>query len=149
MPNPAGRNKTPYSFPKAERICRKADLQQLFSRPRKHFSHPLVVLTFLRPSLVGESPLQMVAVAPKKKFRKAVARNQIKRRVKEVFRLQKEMLKAHIPENATLLMSISIVTPKIPNHHETMQGFHRLLNKSVLPYLAEHSSFEAHDAHSS
>lgn len=149
MPNPAEKNKSIHSFTKAERICRKADLQLLFSRSRKHFSHPLVVLTALRPSRPGEATLQMVAVAPKKKFRKAVSRNQIKRRLKEVFRLQKQTLWPHVPENVTLLISLSIVTPQIPNHRETMQGFHRLLNKSVLPYLAEHSSLDAHDAHSS
>ncbi len=149
MPNPAPRNNSPYSFPKAERICRKADLQLLFSQSRKHFSHPLVVLTCLRPALPGESQVQMVAVAPKKKFRRAVVRNQIKRRLKEVFRLQKGEIFPCVPENTTLLISLSIVTSQIPLHLETMQGFRRLLNKSVLPYLAEQSSIAPHDAHSS
>lgn len=80
-----------YTLPKSERISRKLILDKLFVDGKSFVVYPLrvVYLTCLEQQEV--SAAMMVSVS-KRKFKRAVKRNYIKRRVREAYRLNKHKL---------------------------------------------------------
>lgn len=78
-----------FGFSKAERLTGKKKTEELFRNGSSIFLHP-----FLLKSLkVEDTPQFRVLIAvPKKKIKRAVDRNLIKRRIREVYRLNKQLL---------------------------------------------------------
>ena len=78
-----------YKFPKSEKLKLKKDIEQLFNSGNKAFQYPLTVI-FLPYECSG---LNLCGVSvPKKKFKKAVDRNRIKRQIREAYRLNKHKI---------------------------------------------------------
>lgn len=79
-----------FTFGKAYRLCSKKDIETLYREGRDVKSFPF----YLKYSIgaVKNVPFQIVLVVPKKKFRKATTRNQIRRYIREAIRLEKNML---------------------------------------------------------
>jgi len=80
-----------YTLPKSERISRKHILDKLFVDGKSFVVYPLrvVYLTCLEQQ---EEPAAMMVSVSKRKFKRAVKRNYIKRRVREAYRLNKHRL---------------------------------------------------------
>lgn len=73
---------------KNERVSRKSVIDRLFLEGKSFVVYPLRVVYLVNvPEQIAEQAI-MVSVS-KKKFKRAVKRNYIKRRVKEAYRLQK------------------------------------------------------------
>lgn len=138
--NPVEKNKPDFSLPKSVRIRRNKDLELLFGTGRRFFSHPIVCMVVFRPAVPGEPRLQVLFMAPKRRYRKAVSRNAAKRRLREVFRRSAPEILPQIPDNLTMLISLSPAGEKIPAFHETFSAFSRLLKRMVFPYLVSVSS---------
>ena len=77
-----------YTFKKEERLCSKKVLTDLFSSGSSFLIYPFRVV-HMRQSLPPHVPAQVVISAPKRRFKHAVDRNLIKRRIREVYRLNK------------------------------------------------------------
>lgn len=76
------------SFPKEERLRSKKQIQRLFDKGEKFHISPIQVL-YYAPGLVLERGVQILVGAPKKRFRKAVERNKVKRLLREAYRLER------------------------------------------------------------
>ncbi len=85
-------NTNSYSLPKSERISRKSIIDKLFAKGGQSFVvYPLRVVYI---TSVGEQDAEsaiLISVS-KKRFKRAVKRNYIKRRIKEAYRLNKHKL---------------------------------------------------------
>lgn len=79
-----------YTFKKEERLCNKRLIDGLFHSGSSFLCYPYKVSWMLAD--VGPMPAQVVFGAPKKRFKHAVDRNLIKRRMREVYRLHKQQL---------------------------------------------------------
>jgi len=77
-----------YYFRKEERLCSIKQIEQLYSQGSSFSFYPFRIIYSVLPS--EEIPAQIVISVPKRKFKRAVDRNQIKRRIKEVYRHSKE-----------------------------------------------------------
>ena len=75
-------------FPKAEKLTGKKKIEELFQDGSSIFLHP-----FLRKFTLSEGLLHRVLISvPKKKIKRAVDRNLIKRRIREAYRLNKQLI---------------------------------------------------------
>ena len=82
-----------YKFSKEERLCSKKLIERLFAGGNRSFpAFPLRVVYM--PLSVDENPtdVSILISVPKKRFKHAVKRNQVKRQVREAYRLNKHIL---------------------------------------------------------
>ena len=79
-----------YKLPKSERLHAQKSIKELFNEGSSFFLYPFKVL-YLPKKQEGET-IQVLFSVSKKKIKKAVDRNLIKRRMKEVYRLNKHSL---------------------------------------------------------
>jgi ribonuclease P protein component len=77
-----------YTFKKEERLCSKKLIEELFHNGSSFLLYPFRIVWMVHP-LPAEVPVQVLINVPKRRFKKAVHRNLIKRRIREVYRLNK------------------------------------------------------------
>ncbi|MGO1521350.1 MAG: ribonuclease P protein component [Sphingobacterium sp.] len=97
-----------YTFKKEERLCNKRRIESLFHSGSSFIVYPLraVYLADL-PVNSRTSPLEVLISVPKKRFKKAVSRNRIKRLIREAYRLEKSQLRFFL-EAQSLHLSVAI-----------------------------------------
>jgi len=76
-----------HTFPKEERLCSKRLIDSLFRNGSSFFIYPYRI-TYLRVEGL-QPPVQVLLSVSKRRFRHAVHRNLLKRRMREAYRLQK------------------------------------------------------------
>ena len=92
------------TFKKEERLCSKKSLDLLFKNGSFFLLYPFRI-TYLFIDEVHQYPAQVVINVAKKRYKRAVDRNLIKRRTREAYRLQKELLLySHLGDHTTLLL---------------------------------------------
>ncbi|TJZ50814.1 ribonuclease P protein component [Sphingobacterium olei] len=98
------------SFKKEERLCSKRLIDSLFHSGSSFVVYPFRVV-FLKSELPLASLVQIILSVPKRRFKHAVSRNRIKRKMRECYRLQKNTtLLPIIAENSlNLLLAIQYV----------------------------------------
>lgn len=82
-------NNTPrYTLKKSEILRHKKVIRELFERGSSFSIYPIKIIFEIKP----EGQHQVLFSVPKKKFKKAVERNKIRRRLREAYRLNKHIL---------------------------------------------------------
>jgi ribonuclease P protein component len=79
------------TFGKEEKLCSEKDIETLYKTGTSFLQHPLVI--YYLP-VAGLKQSRVLVSVPKKKFKKAVDRNLLKRRLRESYRLNKSLLNA-------------------------------------------------------
>jgi len=77
---------------KEERLYRKKEIDDLFSKGTSFVFYPLRVVWRVQVCEERPNSVAMLVSVPKRKIKKAVQRNRIKRLVREAFRLNKLLL---------------------------------------------------------
>jgi ribonuclease P protein component len=85
-----------FSFPKSERLVHLNEIDALFKEGKSFSCSPLRIL--YRPNTTGK--IQVIITVSRKRFRRAVDRNVIKRKIREAYRLNKEILQSVSSSNS-------------------------------------------------
>ena len=103
-----------YTFKKEERLCNKKLIEQLYHNGSSFLCYPYKVTWILTES-AASFPVQVVFSVPKKRFKNSVDRNQIKRRMREAYRLNKQTtLYSFLAEqNKNIALSLGYVAKDI------------------------------------
>ena len=85
----------PASLKKDERLCSFSEIQSLMKKGETFFHYPFkVVYQNIANEEGNEQPNSIMVSVPKRNFKRAVKRNLLKRRIRESYRLNKEILAA-------------------------------------------------------
>ena len=102
------------SYPKKEKLCSKIIIDRLFSESKSVYSFPLKVFWIIE-TLPEEVSVQSTVTVSKRKFKHAVKRNLLKRRMREAFRLNK-----HDLYNKVNSLNLQLALMIIYNHGEIL-----------------------------
>jgi len=123
--------KTDFSFQKAERLCSKKVIDKLFLEGKSVFSFP-VKIVYLETQLPAKVPVQAGFSVGKRNFKRAVQRNLIKRRMREVYRLNKSNFYDEVGEKQVAVFFI-FTGKTIPEYNQievaVKKGMKKLLSE--------------------
>ena len=80
-----------FTFTKIERLCSKKAIDDLFANGKSKNQFPFKLI-YKKSEFESPFPIRVMFVVPKKKHKRANKRNDIKRRMREVYRLNKHTL---------------------------------------------------------
>ena len=86
------------SFPKTEHLCGEKRLSRLFSEGKAFIVYPLRIM-YIVETKTDLVPASVMVSVPKKRFKRAVKRNRLKRLMREAYRLNKHILIDKLKEN--------------------------------------------------
>lgn len=89
----------PYAFPKSQRLCSEQLEQQLFAHGKSLTAFPLRAVYLSVPG----GATQLLISVPKRRMKHAVARNRLKRQVREAWRHNRQLLPAGHPVAIALI----------------------------------------------
>lgn len=78
-----------YGLPRCERLAKRSEIGRLFTHGEAFLVYP-VKCTYL--FCTDSEPARIMVMAPKRNHKRAVARNLLKRRMREAYRLNKHIL---------------------------------------------------------
>ncbi len=115
-----------FTFKKSERLCNKSVITQLFTKGNRGFTQFPFRFSWVSAKLDSESALQVLITVSKRNFPKANQRNQIKRQIRELYRLEKNILTDILPENGNqYALMISYIAKEKMLHQELSKIFHQ------------------------
>lgn len=119
-----------YTFKKEERLCNKKLIESLFHNGSSFLCYPFKASWLLIDDAIPY-PAQVLITVSKKRYKHAVDRNLVKRRIREAYRLNKQSyLYQHLDETGKrLAFSISYIGKDIVPYE--------LMNKKMLKLLQQ------------
>lgn len=111
-----------YSFGKEEKLKSRKAIAGLFNKGSSAFSFPIKAIY----TKTEEKGIKIAVTASKRFFKKAVDRNQIKRRIREAYRLNKVDFKAE-----GLSIMFIYVGKSIEDYGVVASGMKKVLHKMV------------------
>ena len=102
-----------YTFKKEERLCSRKMIDMLFSDGKVFMCYPFRVC-YNEVKLESSFPVQVLFVVAKKRYKRANIRNLLKRRMRESYRLHKQVLYDSLNlNNKNIVLSISFISKEI------------------------------------
>lgn len=99
------------NFPKEEKLTSKKEIQELFDKGSSFYLYPFLIKYAHKDNSEQKFPKVLISI-PKRKFKKAVDRNRLKRQIREVYRLNKHLLlNGNVPAHLGIIYTAS---EKIP-----------------------------------
>jgi ribonuclease P protein component len=93
------------TFTKSERLCSKVIIDDVFGTG-KTIVGPSFKLIWKRAEGIQPVSVQILITVPKRNFKKAVDRNKIKRRIREIYRKNKQIIYQQAKSQSYYLMLI-------------------------------------------
>ena len=101
------------SFSKSEHLCGEKRITRLYTKGDAFIAYPLRVVFLIEPKIEDESAYVLVSV-PKKRFKRAVKRNRLKRIMREAYRLNKHLIiEKLVDKNLQLHISFNYVSDDV------------------------------------
>ena len=124
-----------YTFPKEEHLCRKKLIEELFSKQGSSFGVYPLRIVWIKSEMPTTAPPQVLISVSKRTFKRAVDRNQLKRLIREAYRLNKYRLTEQPNGHPLALLGIIFTgkekSPLTLVEKKLISAFHRLLGTSA------------------
>lgn len=121
-----------YTLQAIERLKLRKQIETLFQTGEAFSVFPLRIVYRLIPlSDASGSPVQVGFSIPKKRIKKAVGRNRVRRLLKEAWRLQKHPLYQAIPANQQLHCFLIYTGPPLLTFEDAKTAVHKLQQKLI------------------
>ena len=117
-----------YTFHKTERLCSRTLIARLFAGGSK--SMPAFPLRIVYLPVEGDClpTLSVLFSVPKKRFKRAVKRNRVKRQLREAYRLHRDVLAEPLQQtNRKLLLAFIWLDNELHPTHEVEEKVKKLL----------------------
>ena len=121
-----------YKFGKKHKLYGDKPIGELFELGRSFSRYPLRVTYLLAKRTDGELPLRMMVSVGKKRFKRAVKRNRVKRLVREAFRLNCHDLRQavrNLDADVSLHVAFVFVGKDLPLMPDVLQSVSASINK--------------------
>lgn len=96
-----------FTFNKIEKLCSKIAIDDLFENGKSKTQFP-IKLIYKVSQFESPFPVRAMFVVPKKKHKRANKRNTIKRKMREVYRLNKHQLYEHLSNKKLDIMFLCL-----------------------------------------
>ena len=121
-----------FTLGKEERLKSNLSIQELLKQGKVVSSFPLKMYWDFSPDLRQKYPVRAAISVPKRKFRRAVDRNLMKRRLREAYRLNKYMLYETLDQRQQKIqLIILLLSDEFIPYAQLEKGMHALLLKFV------------------
>lgn len=119
------------SFTRPERLKSRKAISSLFRGGHSFVAYPLrVVWKESSPYLAAMSRVQVLISVPKRNFKTAVARNRLKRQIREAYRLQKQEFYDKIEaSDLHISLMVSYIAKEAVPYAEIEAGVRKLIRK--------------------
>ncbi|MCP4439242.1 MAG: ribonuclease P protein component [Aureispira sp.] len=118
-----------YPFPKTERLKSRKRIGQLFKQKQTIGAYPLRVF-WIEVEEDMETVTQAAFSVPKRKFKRAVERNRIRRKIIEAYRLQKGELCQYLEQKDKKIAIVWLYVATDPPTYATVEkSMKKLLNR--------------------
>lgn len=122
-----------YSFKKKEHLCSRIAINRLFDEGKSFVKYPFRITYLATSSLDNTVNAQILISVSKKRFKRAVKRNLIKRKIREAYRLNKHVLIDELKaQNKQLLIAFIYLPTDILDHTDIEKGMKKALKQLVL-----------------
>jgi ribonuclease P protein component len=117
-----------FTFTKSERLCNKSVITQLFQKGNRGFTQFPFRFSWVPAQLESPYPMQVLITASKRNFPTANKRNQVKRQIRELYRLNKHTLyDAASTNNSQYALMISYLAKEKMLHQELSKVFQQAI----------------------
>lgn len=112
-------------LPKSTKLCSVKEIDALFATGKGALAYPLRLISLPAPS--GQLATRFLISVPKKRLRHAVDRVLMRRRIREAYRLNREIVSAAPPMNLALVY----VSSELLSYGRVADSLRRLLTRLV------------------
>ena len=114
-----------HTFRKEERLSKDKSIQELFDKGSSFYLFPFKVFFMPNPDK-DISFHQVVISVSKRNFKRAVDRNLIKRRIREAYRLNKELIPVQNKLLIAYIYSVKDILPSVQIQERLVKTFKKL-----------------------
>ena len=122
-----------FTLCKEERLCGERAISDLFDHGHTFFQSPYKIF-WIKTSESGLYPVRFAVSVPKRRFKRAVKRNLVKRRTREVFRTNKQLLGVAVTGGQVHLMAIYACDRLLP-YAELEKSMKEILQRIARQYV--------------
>jgi ribonuclease P protein component len=124
------------SLPKSERLNKKILISKVYESGIAIKAFPLIFSYQLTDKSYFDMP-QILFTVSKRKFKRAVDRNRIKRLMREAYRLKKQDLLLNIPEKQSLFGVVTFTNKELPDFLTIQKSFEKIEKQLKLHFSQE------------
>jgi len=123
-----------FTLCKDERLRGERAISNLFEAGHSFFRAPYKVVWIKTPE-TGLYPVRFAVSVPKRRFKRAVKRNLLKRRTREAFRINKQILSDAITDNRQVRLMVVYASDKLLTYSELEKSMKKILQRIARHYV--------------